>query len=48
MSFSLTALQGAPLKDAVDWLEKYRRFWEGSFDRLEARLRSTEKGRQHG
>src|SRR5256885_7445880 len=31
-------LQGAPLKDAVDWLESYRRFWEGSFDRLEARL----------
>lgn len=31
-------LEGAPLKDAVDWLEKYRRFWEGSFDRLEARL----------
>src|SRR3954449_12133492 len=31
-------LHGAPLKEAVDWLEKYRRFWEGSFDRLEARL----------
>src|SRR5213078_3069969 len=32
-------LAGAPLKDAVDWLESYRGFWEGSFDRLEARLR---------
>jgi DNA-binding transcriptional ArsR family regulator len=32
-------IEGAPLKDAVDWLEKYRRFWEGSFDRLDARLR---------
>ena len=32
-------LQGAPLKDAVDWLERYRRFWEASFDSLEARLR---------
>jgi hypothetical protein len=31
-------LAGAPLKDAVDWLEQYRRFWEGSFDRLEERL----------
>jgi DNA-binding transcriptional ArsR family regulator len=31
-------LQGAPLKDAVDWLEKYRAFWERSFDQLEARL----------
>src|SRR5207244_6766720 len=41
-------LQGAPLKDAVDWLEKYRRFWEGSFDRLQARLRATEKGAENG
>jgi DNA-binding transcriptional ArsR family regulator len=41
-------LQGAPLKDAVEWLEKYRRFWEGSFDRLEARLRPTEKGPANG
>jgi DNA-binding transcriptional ArsR family regulator len=23
-------LQAAPLKDAVDWLETYRRFWEGA------------------
>jgi DNA-binding transcriptional ArsR family regulator len=31
-------LEGAPLKDAASWLDEYRRFWEGSFDRLEARL----------
>jgi DNA-binding transcriptional ArsR family regulator len=31
-------LQAAPMKDAVDWLEHYRRFWEESFDRLEAYL----------
>jgi DNA-binding transcriptional ArsR family regulator len=41
-------LQGAPLKDAVDWLGRYRRFWEGSFDSLEARLRTTEKGPENG
>ena len=41
-------LQAAPLKDAVDWLEAYRRFWEGSFDRLEARLQATEQGPEHG
>src|SRR6266581_4381642 len=35
-------LQGAPLKDAFDWLETYRRFWEGSFDRLETRLRDSD------
>jgi DNA-binding transcriptional ArsR family regulator len=32
-------LRGAPMKDAVDWLEQYRSFWDGSFDRLEERLR---------
>ena len=37
-------LQGAPLRDAVDWLETYRQFWEGSFDRLEARLQESKKG----
>jgi hypothetical protein len=41
-------LAGGPLKDAVDWLESYRGFWEGSFDRLEARLRSTERGTENG
>jgi DNA-binding transcriptional ArsR family regulator len=41
-------LAGAPLKDAVDWLESYRGFWEGSFDRLEARLRPTDKGAENG
>jgi DNA-binding transcriptional ArsR family regulator len=41
-------LEGAPLKDAADWLERYRQFWGGSFDRLEARLRTTEKGTANG
>jgi DNA-binding transcriptional ArsR family regulator len=31
-------LQGAPFRDAIEWLERYRPFWEESFDRLEARL----------
>lgn len=37
-------LEGAPLKDASDWLERYRRFWEAGFDRLEARLQAKKKG----
>jgi DNA-binding transcriptional ArsR family regulator len=41
-------LQGAPLKDAADWLERYRRFWEGGFDRLEARLRASEEEPENG
>src|ERR687890_137679 len=32
-------LEPRPLEDVVDWLERYRRFFEGSYDRLEAHLR---------
>jgi DNA-binding transcriptional ArsR family regulator len=35
-------LRGAPMKEAVEWLETYRRFWERSFDRLDERLRADE------
>src|SRR5947199_5707538 len=28
-------LRAGPLKDAADWLEHYRRFWEQSLDRLD-------------
>ena len=31
-------LEAAPLKDVADWVEGYRRFWEESFDRLDAYL----------
>jgi DNA-binding transcriptional ArsR family regulator len=31
-------IEGRPLAEASDWLERYRRFWEDSFDRLEALL----------
>ena len=41
-------LRGEPLKNAVDWLEKYGRFWEASFDQLEARLQATGKARENG
>jgi DNA-binding transcriptional ArsR family regulator len=33
-------LRAAPLKDAVDWLQTYRRFWTRSFDRVDQRLRA--------
>src|ERR1700716_1446165 len=32
-----------PLKDAVEWLDGYRRFWEGSFDRPQARPPTPEE-----
>ena len=31
-------LTATPLKDAVEWLESYQRFWQESFDRLDERL----------
>jgi DNA-binding transcriptional ArsR family regulator len=44
-------LDAAPLKEAATWLEKYRQFWEQSFDRLDEYLKTlqpkeTRRGRQ--
>jgi len=36
------SLKAAPLKDAAEWLERYRRFWEESFDRLDDYLRELQ------
>ncbi len=41
-------LRAEPLRDVADWVEHYRRFWEGSFDRLDDYLREVQakaKGR---
>jgi DNA-binding transcriptional ArsR family regulator len=31
-----------PLKEATDWLEQYRQFWEQSLDRLDAYLKELQ------
>ncbi len=36
-------LEAEPLRNAADWLEDYRRFWEQSFDRLDDYLRQVQK-----
>jgi DNA-binding transcriptional ArsR family regulator len=36
-------LKAAPLKDAAAWVERYRRFWEESFDRLDQYLKEIQK-----
>jgi DNA-binding transcriptional ArsR family regulator len=42
-------LEAGPLKDAADWLEHYRRFWEQSFDRLDDYLGELQgKAKSHG
>jgi DNA-binding transcriptional ArsR family regulator len=35
-------LEAQPLKDVSDWVERYRRFWEQSFDRLDEYLREVQ------
>jgi len=41
-------LEAAPLKDAADWIEHYRRFWEESFDRLDEYLKEVQAGKKPG
>lgn len=46
-------LNSEPLKDAADWMEQYRVFFEQSFDRLEDYLRTVSekkaaKRKKHG
>ena len=35
-------LRAVPLKEAVDWMGQYRRFWEESFDRLDEYLKELQ------
>jgi DNA-binding transcriptional ArsR family regulator len=42
-------LRARPLKDAADWVEQYRQFWDESFDRLDDYLKELQgKERKHG
>ena len=46
-------LNGEAFKNASEWMEPYRAFWEESFDRLEAYLKTVTdkkkmKGKKHG
>jgi DNA-binding transcriptional ArsR family regulator len=35
-------LQAEPMKQASQWIEEYRRFWEGSLDRLDEYLKQLQ------
>ena len=50
-------LNADPLKEVADWTQRYRRFWEQRFDRLDEYLREIQakekklahpKGKRHG
>jgi hypothetical protein len=44
-------LEARPLKQAAQWVEEYRKFWEGSLDRLadyleKTNMRAVKKGKK--
>ena len=41
-------LEAAPLREAADWVGRYRRFWEEGFDRLDDYLRGLQSGVDEG
>jgi DNA-binding transcriptional ArsR family regulator len=36
-------LEAEPMKQASQWIEEYRKFWEGSLDRLDEYLKELQK-----
>jgi DNA-binding transcriptional ArsR family regulator len=41
-------LEAAPLGEIAEWVELYRRFWDKSFDRMDAYLAEIQKGNPDG
>jgi DNA-binding transcriptional ArsR family regulator len=42
-------LQAGPLREVAEWAGRYRRYWEGSFDRLESYLGQLQRQeKRHG
>jgi DNA-binding transcriptional ArsR family regulator len=42
-------LEAAPLREVADWAERYRRFWEESYDRLDEYLEKLQdRGKEKG
>ena len=42
----LSHLEAEPLKDATEWLARYRAYWQGRHDRLDALLASLKTEKQ--
>jgi len=41
-------LEARPLAEATGWLDAYRRFWEGNFERLDAVLEGLKADKKRG
>jgi DNA-binding transcriptional ArsR family regulator len=39
-------LEAKPLAEATEWLERYREFWEGNYQRLDALLEEIKKSKR--
>lgn len=39
---NVCTLRPEPFKEVMDWMEAYRRFWDESFDRLDAYLKELQ------
>jgi DNA-binding transcriptional ArsR family regulator len=37
-------LEAEPLREATEWMERYRRFWDVNFARLDAHLKHMQEG----
>lgn len=44
----LSHLEAEPLREATEWMQRYKRFWNASFDRLDAAIAAfQENERRH-
>jgi DNA-binding transcriptional ArsR family regulator len=41
-------LEGGPLRQIADWVDGYRTFWEGAFERMDTRLKSASRETARG
>jgi DNA-binding transcriptional ArsR family regulator len=39
-------IEATPLREATEWMERYRRHWEESFDRLDQYLREMKRKKE--
>ena len=40
-------LEAAPLRDVAIWIDRFRGFWDSSFDRLDAHLATLQQEQEH-
>jgi DNA-binding transcriptional ArsR family regulator len=43
-----STLEAAPLREATEWMEQYRQYWDENMQRLDAHLRRVREGQEAG